>query len=352
MVIYNNKTISIEQLASSVGAYKPLNIQIDLTHTCDSNCPFCLQGSSESRTDCMSTSKIFSLLTELKELGCYRVGFSGGEPLLRNDVKEILEYAARLGFRFSMVSNGHYITDDLIQTFVDVKLAHLTLSLHTVDSEKYKKIFGNAQFSVEHILETLKKLLDNGIHVGVAATLTKDNIDDVDALIDAVVRLGVAPEDVTLNPLLPGKKDINTLLPSEDQMEHLYEVLAARGMAANIREGGEKTNTLLCSAGKYSCQVRYNGDVFPCSMFECKAGNIYEQSFAQIWETAPIFIMLRSITYKHFEEPCGSCAARNTCRMCVWNNIVYNRNIFSPYEQTCNYSQMIKKITEEESKCN
>lgn len=64
----------------------------------------------------------FSLLTELKELGCYRVGFSGGEPLLRNDVKEILEYAARLGFRFSMVSNGHYITDDLIQTFVDVKL--------------------------------------------------------------------------------------------------------------------------------------------------------------------------------------------------------------------------------------
>ncbi len=352
MIVYKTEKFDIDYELSKSKRFLPLNMQIDLTHTCDSNCPFCLQGSSESRTDCMNTDTIFSILTELKKLGCFRIGFSGGEPFCRNDIMDILEYATRLGFSISITTNAHLITDNDIERLVDLNLSKVTISLHTVDPQKYKFIFGRQDLNVEDTLEKIRKMTKRGITVGIASTLTKYNIDDVDTLVNSVVSCGVSQWDINFNPLLPGKKEVSALVPSEIQLQNLYNKVGPGVSQAQIRSGynshENELPSILCVAGKYSCNIRYNGDVYPCSLFDCCAGNIFEQSFTEIWENAPIFLLLRSITHEHFSKTCSECKAKDTCRMCLWNNIVRNKNIFLPYKQTCDYSHLLTKIIEKE----
>jgi AdoMet-dependent heme synthase len=345
MIVYKNEMYNVDKKLQSTLKYSPVNMQIDLTHTCNSNCLFCYQGSSELRKDQMETETIFDLLKELKSMGCYRVGFSGGEPFLRRDILEILLYASSLGLSLSLTSNGQLIKETDIAVLKKLSLSRITISLHAVEQDAYNFIFGTDKYNVSDVLQTIERMVDSNMRVGIAITLTKYNIDSIPKIIEKVLDMGINMSNITFNPLLPGKKNIEGYEPSQEQLKKFYSYWGTETARAQLRYAEKEDNdrTIVCSAGKYACQIRYNGDVYPCSMFDISAGNIKDKMFSEIWNESPIFKILRSINDDYFKSSCAACSTKDTCRMCLWANLFYNDNIFKPFKPTCEYSENLSK---------
>jgi molybdenum cofactor biosynthesis enzyme MoaA len=242
MIVYKNEVYNVDKKLQKSVSYSPINMQIDLTHTCNSNCLFCLQGSSEQRKDQMETETVFELLKELKSMGCYRVGFSGGEPFLREDILEILQFASKLGFSLSLTSNGQLIEDTDIMVLSKISLARITISLHAVEQNAYNFIFGTNKYNVNDILKTIATMIESNICVGVAITLTKYNIDSVPNIIEKILDIGVDMSNITFNPLLPGKKDIEGCEPSQGQLKNFFEYWGAEAAKAQLRYADKEEN--------------------------------------------------------------------------------------------------------------
>ena len=107
---------------------KLFQVEIDVTSLCNSNCIFCFQGNvHELQKDEFSLDEMKKLIRELHEMGVYHIGFAGGEPFARKDFIEIIEYTKRLGFRVSLVSNGHLITHNDIERMYNCGIDHVTI---------------------------------------------------------------------------------------------------------------------------------------------------------------------------------------------------------------------------------
>lgn len=306
---------------------KLFQVEIDVTSLCNSNCIFCFQGNvHELQKDEFSLDEMKRLIRELHEMGVYHIGFAGGEPFARKDFIEIIEYTKRLGFRVSLVSNGHLITHNDIERMYNCGIDHVTISFHSLNLDNYLKHFGIGNPDLYHIaLDNIKYMLSRKINVGIAVTVTKFNANESAKIMQFFNNLGVEKEDIQFNLLLNGKKEINSLIPEEGVILQNDKILSKQVF---------NDNNHVCSAARISCSISSNGNVYPCTFFNVSAGNLKEQNILQIWNESHLFKMIRSITPLHFKK-CLKCAASNVCHICMVDNMNQTNNIFMPAETYC-----------------
>ncbi|WP_257788861.1 SPASM domain-containing protein [Clostridium argentinense] len=92
--------------------------------------------------------------------------------------------------------------------------------------------------------------------------------------------------------------------------------------------------SFLCSAGRSTVCITYNGDVYPCSFLNVPVGNILEDSFKDIWKNSKALKIIRSFSKEKFNK-CFSCEYNSSCNMCLAKNIEDTNNIFNPSTETC-----------------
>ena len=153
----------------------PSRVMFELTYRCNLRCIHCYMAPGQKKKE-LSTGEVFSVLDQLRDLGCFRIGFTGGEPLLRRDIFEILEHAKKCGMRISLLTNGL-----LIDAPKAKRLAALGSSLNRVDvsvlgatPQTFEKITGK-KGSFRKILQSIRLLKAQGVTVQLKATLLKPN---------------------------------------------------------------------------------------------------------------------------------------------------------------------------------
>lgn len=255
---------------------RPFFVQYSLLNACDARCGYCNCPARENPE--ISSAEHRRLLAEWARLGAVRIKFLGGEPLLRDDLGDLVEEVRRLGMRAAMVTNGLRIPErmDVVR-----RLSEVVISIDG-DQAAHDAQRGNGTW--KRVMRAIEMCAAESIDFFLSAVVTRRSMDQVDWLLATATRLGVMVnfQIPQINPEMYGR-DAATWLPAPDEIRSLLaRIVAAKDGGAPVlfssqsyrrtiawpdyateRETrpGEKSP---CTAGTYFVQQEPNGDVYPC----------------------------------------------------------------------------------------
>ena len=329
-VLEKNKIYS-KFIKKATAKNKLLKVQIDVIHDCNAACIFCLQGNEPpANKNYLTLAEMKKLLRRLKRMGVFHVGFSGGEPFMRKDFVEILNYASRCGFMVSAVTNLHVANQNSLMEISQIPDLRLLVSFHSQNPDNYRKHFGLKSDIFFETLEKIKYLLGSNVSVGIAVTVTKYNISELGDIKDFFIKMGMQSKDINFNFLKSGKIDILNLRPSLNDVKNLLE------SRPDITNEFKKINnkSFLCSAGRISCTISPHGDVFPCGFMNDSAGNVKNCDIETIWNNSHFFKFIRSIKEENFTK-CSLCEIRSKCDVCMGSNLQSTGNFSVALDEDC-----------------
>ena len=124
-------------VAASVTHTQPLWLLAEITYRCPLHCAFCYNPTDYDKhtQNELSTEQWINVLRDARKLGALQLGISGGEPLLRDDIEEIVVEAKKLGYYSNLITSGVGLTEKRIQAFKEGGLDHIQLSMHDITEE-------------------------------------------------------------------------------------------------------------------------------------------------------------------------------------------------------------------------
>lgn len=308
----------------------PLIVWFEVTKSCDLRCSHCYIDAGHKRRNELSTREVFEVLDDFAAVGVFSVVFAGGEPYLRRDFPEILEYAAQLGFVIAIVTNGTFLTPELVRR-IPRERCRVTLSVDGMDAHN---VIRGGQSTFELMKQRLFLLRQEGVPHSISTVISKANIHELETLLKWCMKEDIIFRTVTFNPLGRGLLNMNThALSAEDaqassdifMMQKKFEKEKDKDTGMCVSKFFDYALNLMYVTRREHCSrsiayVAANGDVYPCVSSAAtetfKAGNVRAQKFSELWEGS--FQDMRSITWDHFiEETCHKCPLNSDSYFCA-----------------------------------
>lgn len=229
----------------------------------------------------MTTGELKAALRQVRGLGSQAVHFSGGEPLLRKDVFDLIAYARKLGLLTRVNTNGLLINPDSARRLKAAGLTECGVSLDSADPAVHEKFRGTPHL-FENALQAIRTLRRFGIPCRVMTVAMKSEIPE-----------GLA-RTIKLGRNL-GARYMYILLPiAVGGWDHEYAHVLTAGERARIRELQDLTfshlempteSTNCCVFRKSILYISANGDVTPCAFVPFVLGNIHKSSLERLWRS-------------------------------------------------------------------
>lgn len=195
----------------------PLNVSLSVTNRCNLNCTYC--GIYKRNQNELSKEQIFSLIDELSEMGNQRLGFWGGEPLLRNDIGELINYAKEKGIFTTLISNGHLVTQKINE------LKNLELLFLSLDGSEKNHDASKGKGSYEKVINAIKTSISNNIPVWTITVINKNNLNDIGFVLDLARKMGFLATFQVLYRDSQVTKDDSNILPTGDEYRSVINKL-------------------------------------------------------------------------------------------------------------------------------
>jgi mycofactocin radical SAM maturase len=308
-----------QQFALGLGA--PICLTWELTYGCNLACVHCLSSSGRRDPRELSTAECFAVVDELAEMGVFYVNLGGGEPMLRRDFAEIVDYAVdrRVGVKFS--TNGTSLDAAAARRFAAMDHLDIQISLDGATAEVNDALRGAGSFDAA--LGAMGHLAEAGFGAfKVSVVATRTNIDQLDAFEELADRFGATLRVTRLRPSGRGASSWHELHPTQVQQRQLYrwlldrpEVLTGDSFFHLSALGDPLPGLNLCGAGRVVCLIDPVGDVYACPFVihdRFRAGNVREPGgFAGVWSDSELFAELRA---PGSPGACSSCGSFDSCR--------------------------------------
>jgi len=299
---------------------RPFGLLAELTYGCPLHCPYCSNPLElAAYRDELSTAEWQRVLTEARELGVLQLHLSGGEPLLRRDLVEIVRHAAGLGLYTNLITSALGLTRRRAEQLRDAGLDHVQVSVQADEAALSDRLAGTPSFARKLAAARLVKEL--GWPLTLNVVLHRQNLDRVDRVLDLAEELGADRIELA-NTQYYGWALRNRagLLPSRDQVERAEGVVrAARERLADRMEivyvlpdhHSRYPKPCMGGWGRRQLTVVPTGDVLPCPTAQdlpLPRASVREHSLAWIWAESPVFQRFRGTDW--MPEPCRSCDRR------------------------------------------
>jgi PqqA peptide cyclase len=300
----------------------PLALLAELTHRCPLRCPYCsnpldLQRAS-AELDTATWKRVFA---EAAALGVLQVHFSGGEPLVRRDLAELVAHATKVGLYVNLITSGIGLDADRLGRLVEAGLEHVQLSLQDSEPGPGDRIAGlaGAQQAKRQAAALVRAA---GLPLTVNAVVHRQNLERLEAIIELAVQLGAERLEVA-HVQYYGWALANraALLPSREQLvaatatvETARARLAGRLVIDYVVPDYYAHRPKACMGGwgRRFLNVTPSGRVLPCHAAKTLPGlrfpTVAEASLSQIWYHSPAFAKFRGTEW--MAEPCRSCERR------------------------------------------
>jgi len=298
----------------------PLAVHLEVVAACNLACTHCFAGVLPRKEQPLTLAELERLFASMASMGSFRLGLTGGEPLLRRDLFEIIDLAARYGLHPCITTNGLLITEEIARAFGERKLVWLNVSLDGASAATNDRVRGSGIF--ERVLTKLV-LLAKHTQFTLAFTIMRTNADEVRACAELAERVGAST--AVFRPLYPvgtAAQHLDELMPTFAQYHDALATLAADADDARvidpfsplIRAETQAVTQMNygCGAGNSVCSISVSGDVNPCSFLgrSFVAANIREQPLEAIWHTSQTFERIRGLPGGTAETFSGGCRAR------------------------------------------
>ncbi len=304
----------------------PLAVHLEVAASCNLACTHCFAGDLPRREAPLTLAELDTLFAEMAALGSFRLGLTGGEPLLRRDLFDIIDLAAGHGLHPCVTTNGLLITDEVAAEFGARDLVWLNVSLEGATAATNDRVRGTGTF--DRVLDRIAVLRGHA-RFTLAFTIMKTNLGELTRCVELAAEVGAST--AVFRPLYPAgvaTRHLDELMPSfAEYSDALAEIAAATGVqdGFDLRhidpfspafrdEGSAVTHVNLgCGAGNLVASVSLGGDVNPCSFLgpEHVAGSLRDRTLGEIWHRSSGFTGIRALPGGN---PAGGAQFAGGCR--------------------------------------
>lgn len=336
-------------LLAFTGMYRPV-VFWNITDRCNLSCTHCYNasGPASSTEGELTTAEAMAVIDDLAAMGVPLILFTGGEPLLRDDLFDLARHAREKGLKMALSTNGTLITEDMAGRIRDAGIEYAGISLDGSTAATHDR-FRNYRGAFDATCAAFSACRKAGLRCGVRVTLTRENFPELEDLIDLSIRNGASR--FCLYWLVPagrgsdaydrlqlGKREVEdalTLLYRKAQetdpsvMEFLtvdapqdcIHLLASmeRDHSPDLEDAKELLSSLNggCSAGTRVANIDAQGNVWPCQFARSReflVGNVRNKPFSTLWveKENPSLTLFRNKEMQ-FSGRCGSCQHHRIC---------------------------------------
>lgn len=304
------------------GQGKPMWLVLELTYRCPLKCVWCnnpLDFEDYSKKE-LSTEEWKRVLHEGRELGALQLGFSGGEPMLRDDLEELVAEAEQLGYYTNLITSGIGLSLERLQALKKAGLKQIQLSLQSASRNLTDELVGARAHDLK--LEVARMIKAEGFPMVLNVPVFRQNIDQVQEILDLAEEIGVDYLEFAniqyYNWALLNREE---LLPTREQITHAEKVVNA----ARERLGKKMTiyfvipdyyedrpKACMNGWGTIHLTIAPDGAALPCQEVRVIQGlefsTVREHNLEWLWNDSPLFKKFRGDEW--MKEPCRSCGEK------------------------------------------
>lgn len=300
----------------------PLALLAELTHRCPLKCPYCSNPLALERASAeLSTEDWKRVLGEAADLGVLQVHFSGGEPMARRDLPELVRHAAQAGLYSNLITSGVLITGESLDALLAAGIDHVQLSFQDSETESAERIGGYRGGQAKKI-EAARLIKAAGLPLTTNFVVHRQNLERLEAMIALGEALGSGRMEIAHTQYYGwGLLNRDALLPSRAQLDRATEVVAA----AQARLKGRvvidyvvpdyhavRPKACMSGWGRRFINISPAGKALPCHAAETLPDIVFpsvrDMSLADIWNRSDAFQHFRGVEW--MPEPCRGCERR------------------------------------------
>lgn len=303
------------------------------TNRCNLHCSHCYQDAGEAGSEELTTEEAKAMIDGIAKAGFHLMIFSGGEPLMRRDIFELVRYAAAKRLRPVFGTNGTLLTEETVEKLKNSGASTLGISLDSLDPQKHDA-FRGASGSFEQTLRGIRNCRQAGLPFQIHTTVLDWNKDELEDIIDFAyaegakavyvfflipVGRGVFLEESAVE-LVEYEKLLRLLMKKQKELSGERSLVIKPTCAPQYTRVASQLDVTLdrrfakgCLAGISYCVVSPSGIVRPCAYMTETAGDIRQTPFDEIWSGSDLFLRLRT---RDYAGTCGGCRYKDCCGGC------------------------------------
>lgn len=312
----------------------PVHPVWEVTAKCNLECDHChARAGDADRADELTTEEGKTLVIDaLAQVSDFKsLIFSGGEPLVREDLTELIAHSKRRGFYPIVATNATLITPDMARSLKRAGTLGIAASIDSMKDDVHDA-FRRKSGALRLAREGIANAAAEGMYIQINITASKINIKELPDIISFADELRA--HVILLYQFIPsgrGEENADLELTSEEFREEiltagrlqrdLHPVIAPVGLPEYwalhnvMRNGGRASDVLRgCICGNGMFYIKPNGDVWPCAFVPISGGNLRQTSPAQIWNDSDLFKSLRD--RENLKGICHECSQRELCGGC------------------------------------
>lgn len=304
------------------GQGKPLWLVLEMTYRCPLKCPWCSNPVDFERChdDELSTAEWKRVLREGRELGALQLGFTGGEPMLRDDLEELVGEASALGYYTNLITSGIGLTEERLVALKAAGLNQIQLSIQSSDRELTDRLVGARAFDLK--IKVARMIKAHGFPMVLNVPVFRHNADQTAEILAMAEDIGVDYlEFANIQYYNWAMTNRDELLPTREQLERAERTV----QAARERLGDrmtiyfvipdyyeERPKACMNGWGSIHLTIAPDGAALPCQEARLIEGltfpTVREKSLAWLWNESPTFRKFRGDEW--MREPCRSCSEK------------------------------------------
>jgi pyrroloquinoline quinone biosynthesis protein E len=304
--------------SASSAIKQPLWLLAELTYACPLQCPYCSNPMDiAARRDELSTADWVRVMREARKMGATQLGFSGGEPLIRQDLEELIAEARRLGYYTNLITSGVGMDEKRIRAFKDAGLDHIQVSFQASSEELNNFIAGTDAF--EHKKQMARLVKQYGYPMVLCFVLHRRNEDQIRDILELAVALQADYVELATTQYYGWAfHNREQLLPTREQLaraeavaKEYQERLKGKMKIYYVIPDYYENRPKRCMDGWGSVflTIAPDGTALPCHAARQLPGiefpNVRDRDVHWIWNDSPAFNRFRGLDW--MKEPCRSC---------------------------------------------
>ncbi len=314
--------------------FVPYAVSWNITSRCNLNCRHCYidaNGRQSGGPGEISTAKAFEIASQIAGLNAGAVLIlTGGEPLMRGDIYQIIEHSAKLGMMVVLGTNGTLLTPETASKLKDAGLSGVGVSIDSLDGQTHDS-FRGLPGSLKDSIAGLQAAKEAGLNVQIQTTPTSANLGEIPAIAKWAHNFGARVFNIFFLVCTGRGETMADISPDEyekilkwaaENRESFPGMMVRPKCAPHFKrilhqENPEnhllKTYIAACRAGTQYCRIDPEGKVTPCPYMETEAGDLTKDDFKTVWENSKVLNRYRQPEY---EGKCGLCRYRLICGGC------------------------------------
>jgi len=297
---------------------KPLWLLAELSYRCPLQCPYCANPLEYARyKDELDTEQWIEVLRQARKLGAAQLGFSGGEPLVRQDLEVLVAEARRLGYYSNLITSSVGMDEARVAAFKEAGLDHIQISFQASDEALNNYLGGTDSF--RHKLEMARVVKKYDYPMVLNVVIHRQNIDQIEDIIRMTIDLGADYVELASTQYYGWSKlNLDHLLPTRAQLARAEAV--AHDYQARMKGRmriiyvvpdyyEERPKACMNGWGSIFLTIAPDGTALPCHAAAQLPGlefpNVREHGIEHIWRDSAGFTAFRGFDW--MREPCRSC---------------------------------------------